>query len=423
MIRTRRYHATHMSNRYRNNPLTDLTGPFVPGKGQSYFRVEFLANTKAHNYVLSRLRRVLNSMQTHAEERTNAADGTPGRCLATLEELVNKAATQKLICPTTKAGDGDTARSHPFQASPERPDDRLADYSMNTYFLSVLAANVSCAGAWGKPDWYFFEVVCGRSDTVVDCGMTTVPETYALKQPAAHRDLRELLRQGKLPPPLPAEDPPAKRSRVVEPSATPADAAPPAPAQAATSGPPPAVRGARRRRGARPRDAGVLRRPAGRAERCHVDASTARPRMVDVGGKAVTARRAVASCRVVLPAGAWDELSSSGFASKKGPVLTTAVIAGVQGAKRTHELVPFCHSVALDGCDVAFEADDAARALDITCSVATSHRTGVEMEALTGCSVAALAVYDMCKALSHDIEITNLRLLEKSGGKADFKRG
>ncbi|KAK7241468.1 hypothetical protein SO694_00058119 [Aureococcus anophagefferens] len=228
-----------MSNRYRNNPLTDLTGPFVPGKGQSYFRVEFLANTKAHNYVLSRLRRVLNSMQTHAEERTNAADGTPGRCLATLEELVNKAATQKLICPTTKAGDGDTARSHPFQASPERPDDRLADYSMNTYFLSVLAANVSCAGAWGKPDWYFFEVVCGRSDTVVDCGMTTVPETYALKQPAAHRDLRELLRQGKLPPPLPAEDPPAKRSRVVEPSATPADAAPPAPAQAATPGPPP----------------------------------------------------------------------------------------------------------------------------------------------------------------------------------------
>ncbi|KAH8093442.1 cyclic pyranopterin monophosphate synthase [Aureococcus anophagefferens] len=301
-----------MSNRYRNNPRTDLTGPFVPGKGQSYFRVEFLANTKAHNYVLSRLRRVLNSMQTHAEERTNAADGTPGRCLATLEELVNKAATQKLICPTTKAGDGDTARSHPFQASPERPDDRLADYSMNTYFLSVLAASVACAGAWGKPDWYFFEVVCGRSDTVVDCGMTTVPETYALKQPAAHRDLRELLRQGKLPPPLPAEDPPAKRSRVVEPSATPADAAP-------------------------------RRRP--------------RPRP------------------------------------------------------------------SLDGCDVAFEADDAARALDITCSVATSHRTGVEMEALTGCSVAALAVYDMCKALSHDIEITNLRLLEKSGGKADFKRG
>ncbi|KAH8052927.1 hypothetical protein JL721_10746 [Aureococcus anophagefferens] len=206
-----RYHATHMSNRYRNNPLTDLTGPFVPRKGQSYFRVEFLANTKAHNYVLSRLRRVLNSMQTHAEERTNAADGTPGRCLATLEELVNKAATQKLICPTTKvpifneAWSRADSNKHRFRRASSRP--------------------TSPARAWGKPDWYFFEVVCGRSDTVVDCGMTTVPETYALKQPAAHRDLRELLRQGKLPPPLPAEDPPAKRSRVVEPSATPARAA------------------------------------------------------------------------------------------------------------------------------------------------------------------------------------------------------
>ena len=106
MIRTRarRYDNHHMSKRYRSNPLTDIPGPFVPGKGQSYFRVEFLANTKAHNYVLSRLRRVLNSMQSHAEERTNAADGTPGRCLATLKELVNKAATQKLICPTTKVG-------------------------------------------------------------------------------------------------------------------------------------------------------------------------------------------------------------------------------------------------------------------------------------------------------------------------------
>ena len=108
---------------------------------------------------------------------------------------------------------------------------------MNTYFLTVLAANFSCAGAWGKPDRYFFDVVCGRSDTVVDCGMTTVPETYALQQPRAHRDLRELLRQGKFPPPLPAEDPPAKRSRVEEPPATPADAASPAPAQAAASGP------------------------------------------------------------------------------------------------------------------------------------------------------------------------------------------
>lgn len=103
MIRTRarRYAANKMSRRYRDNPLTDLTGPFVPGKGQSYFRVEFLANTKAHNHVLSRLRILLENMPAHAKSRKNA-DGTPGRCLATLEEIVNKAATQKLICPTTK---------------------------------------------------------------------------------------------------------------------------------------------------------------------------------------------------------------------------------------------------------------------------------------------------------------------------------
>jgi hypothetical protein len=112
MIRTRarRYDASHMSTRYRDNPLTDIPGPFVPGKGQSYFRVEFLANTKAQNYVLSRLRLLFNNMPAHAKSRKNA-DGTPGRCLATLEEMVNKAATQKLICPTTKVPIFNEARS------------------------------------------------------------------------------------------------------------------------------------------------------------------------------------------------------------------------------------------------------------------------------------------------------------------------
>ena len=105
MIRTRArsYDPRKMSKRYRDNPLTDIPGPFVPGKGQSYFRVEFLANTKAHNYVLSRLRILFENMPASAKSRKNA-DGTPGRCLATLEEIVNKAATQKLICPTTKVG-------------------------------------------------------------------------------------------------------------------------------------------------------------------------------------------------------------------------------------------------------------------------------------------------------------------------------
>ncbi|KAH8052926.1 cyclic pyranopterin monophosphate synthase [Aureococcus anophagefferens] len=162
---------------------------------------------------------------------------------------------------------------------------------------------------------------------------------------------------------------------------------------------------------------GTLRRLASLS---HVDASTARPRMVDVGGKAVTARRAVASCRVVLPAGAWDELSSSGFASKKGPVLTTAVIAGVQGAKRTHELVPFCHSVArrlrrrLRGRRRREGPGHHVQRRDVA---PDGRRDGGAHRVLGGGSRSTT-----CKALSHDIEITNLRLLGV-GGKADFKRG
>ena len=153
----------------------------------------------------------------------------------------------------------------------------------------------------------------------------------------------------------------------------------------------------------------------------HVDAAKGLPRMVDVSAKATTSRRAVARCRIVFPRDAWDTLVESGFAGKKGPVLATAVVAGVQGAKRTSELIPFCHPVALDACDVAFEEDAEQRALEVTCAVATTHRTGVEMEALSGCSVAALAVYDMTKALSHSITVEDLRLVEKTGGKSDYK--
>ena len=152
----------------------------------------------------------------------------------------------------------------------------------------------------------------------------------------------------------------------------------------------------------------------------HVDATKGLPRMVDVSNKTTTTRKAIARCRVVFPPDAWDTLTESGFAGKKGPVLATAVVAGVQGAKRTSELIPFCHPVALDACDVAFEEDAEQRALEVTCAVATTHRTGVEMEALSGCSVAALAVYDMTKALSHSIVVEDLRLVEKTGGKSDY---
>ena len=151
----------------------------------------------------------------------------------------------------------------------------------------------------------------------------------------------------------------------------------------------------------------------------HVDATKGLPRMVDVSNKTTTTRKAIARCRVVFPPDAWDTLTASGFAGKKGPVLATAVVAGVQGAKRTSELIPFCHPVALDACDVSFEEQELA--LEVTCAVTTTHRTGVEMEALSGASIAALAVYDMTKALSHSIRVEDLRLVEKTGGKSDYK--
>ncbi len=151
----------------------------------------------------------------------------------------------------------------------------------------------------------------------------------------------------------------------------------------------------------------------------HLDAAR-RPTMVDVGDKTTTAREAVAEARIRLPANVARELARTGHRTKKGPVFDTAVIAGVLAAKRTHELIPFCHPLPLDHVSI----DVAARrgGLLITCRVRVTHRTGVEMEALTGASVAALTVYDMCKALSHDIVIESVRLLEKRGGKRDFAR-
>ena len=151
----------------------------------------------------------------------------------------------------------------------------------------------------------------------------------------------------------------------------------------------------------------------------HLDASN-RPAMVDVGAKTVTRREAIAEARVALPAAVARELKRSGHRTRKGPVFDTAIIAGTQAVKRTHELIPFCHPLPIDG--VSIEITACRGGLRITCRVAAEHRTGVEMEALTGASVAALTVYDMCKALSHDIVIGPLRLMAKRGGKRDFQR-
>ena len=151
----------------------------------------------------------------------------------------------------------------------------------------------------------------------------------------------------------------------------------------------------------------------------HLDAAN-RPTMVDVGAKAVTRRTATAEALIKLPAAVARELTRTGHRTKKGPVFDTAIIAGTLAVKRTHELIPFCHPLPVD--HVVIEVSARRGGLRITCTVAVEHRTGVEMEALTGASIAALTVYDMCKALSHDIVIEQVRLLAKRGGKRDFKR-
>lgn len=143
------------------------------------------------------------------------------------------------------------------------------------------------------------------------------------------------------------------------------------------------------------------------------------PAMVDVSAKATTTREAQAECRVKFPAAVAAQLRANGLKSAKGGIVETAIIAGTMAVKRTHELIPFCHPLPIDGCRIAVDWAD-ERTLRIDCTVRTTHRTGVEMEALTGATVAALTVYDMCKALSHAIVIGPAKLLGKRGGKHDM---
>ena len=150
----------------------------------------------------------------------------------------------------------------------------------------------------------------------------------------------------------------------------------------------------------------------------HIDEHN-RPTMVDVSAKNASDREACARTIVHLPDVVAAAIDGDEIQSKKGPVFTTAIIAGVMAAKKTHELIPFCHPLGLDNCDVTITVD--ASDLIILCRCKAHHKTGVEMEALTGASVAALTIYDMCKALSHDIVIGETRLLAKTGGKRDFQ--
>ena len=146
-----------------------------------------------------------------------------------------------------------------------------------------------------------------------------------------------------------------------------------------------------------------------------------RAKMVDVSEKTKTSRTAVASGRVRMNRETFELVKTGGM--KKGDVLGAAQIAGIMAAKRTPDLIPMCHTLLLSGVDMAFELNDADCAVDITATVRCQGVTGVEMEALTAVSVAALTVYDMCKAVQKDMEITDIRLLSKSGGKSgDYHR-
>jgi len=147
----------------------------------------------------------------------------------------------------------------------------------------------------------------------------------------------------------------------------------------------------------------------------HLDAA-GRPRMVDVSAKADTAREATAKGSVYMKAETLALIVSGGAA--KGNVLTTAQLAGVMAAKRTHELIPLCHPLLLSGIDVALVPNDVRSTIDITATVRTTGKTGVEMEALTAVTVAALTVYDMAKAVQRDMRIGDVRLVRKIGGKS-----
>lgn len=142
--------------------------------------------------------------------------------------------------------------------------------------------------------------------------------------------------------------------------------------------------------------------------------------MVEVSEKKISQRSATARSIVVLPAEVLAKLIEGDIRTKKGSVFQTAIIAGIMAAKKTGDLIPLCHPLGLDNCKIDIQIKK--HELVIDCMATITAKTGVEMEALVGASIAALTVYDMCKALSHDIVIKETKLMEKTGGKNDYKR-
>jgi len=145
------------------------------------------------------------------------------------------------------------------------------------------------------------------------------------------------------------------------------------------------------------------------------------PTMVDISNKEITTREATAESTIILGPEIMAQLKGKELQSKKGPVFQTAIIAGTMAVKKTYDLIPFCHPIPLEKCKFQIIPNPSEHSIKITCTCRTTGKTGIEMEALTGASVASLTIYDMTKALSHEIEITNTRLLKKTGGKSDYQ--
>ena len=152
----------------------------------------------------------------------------------------------------------------------------------------------------------------------------------------------------------------------------------------------------------------------------HLD-KAGNPSMVDVGEKKATHRIAKARAVISVPAEVLAQFEDKDIQTKKGPVFQTAIIAGVMAAKKTGDLIPLCHPIGMENCQVAIHINE-QKEIIVDCTASVTAKTGIEMEAMTGASVAALTIYDMCKAFTHDIIIREIKLMAKSGGKRDFQR-
>ncbi|MDP3314015.1 cyclic pyranopterin monophosphate synthase MoaC [Lutibacter sp.] len=146
------------------------------------------------------------------------------------------------------------------------------------------------------------------------------------------------------------------------------------------------------------------------------------PKMVDVGDKEITKRKATAKAIMFLGSDIISNFNNNELITKKGPVFQTAIIAGIQAVKKTSELIPMCHPLLINGVDIDIEIIDNEH-IEIFCTVSIEGKTGVEMEALTGATITALTVYDMCKSISQKMIIKEVKLVKKSGGKSDIKNG